>query len=102
MGYKRVQLRSLNGWENNDYPPRPPCEFIIQITCAGAPWQAEGEVCGIPFYFRERHDRWRLESVLNGIHVQRAHGDGEEWTVSNLVEKLLATEPWKSAYSELL
>jgi hypothetical protein len=28
------------------------------FTCSAAPVQAEGTICGKPFYFRSRHEHW--------------------------------------------
>jgi hypothetical protein len=28
------------------------------FTCTAAPVQAEGKICGNPFYFRSRHEHW--------------------------------------------
>jgi hypothetical protein len=47
------------------------CEFLCEalfeqrefkVTCLGAPLQIEGFIDGVPFYFRARHDKWRLEA----------------------------------------
>lgn len=100
MAYK--QTRPAVPWWESDYPDRPPPSIQMTVTSAGAPWQAEGEVCGIPFYYRSRHGRWMLHSTLNGIYVTRANGSPEIWGVPEVLRLILDTEPWKSAYTELL
>ena len=34
----------------------------FRITCEACPLQIEGKVEGKSFYFRARHERWRIES----------------------------------------
>jgi hypothetical protein len=46
----------------------------FEIWCLAAPLWIEGHVDGVPFYFRLRHERWRIEALGSsgrerGIHV---------------------------------
>ena len=34
----------------------------VKVTCEACPLQIEGQVYGWTFYFRARHDQWRIES----------------------------------------
>lgn len=62
------------------------------FTCTGAPVQAEGTVCGKPFYFRSRHEDWSFavsenpevdpvdiqlpeQGALHGYFVEETYGD---------------------------
>lgn len=63
------------------------CEAIIdfseyRVTCPAAPLQIDGNVSGVPFYFRARHDKWRLE-VYNEII---ASGDTDDFTYGQAVD----------------
>jgi hypothetical protein len=70
----------------------------LTVTCWAAPFQLTGDVCGVPFYFRCRHDRWRLEVPGAPAHTpDGADGDGDVGSISEVVALLCATEPWSTA-----
>ena len=46
---------------------RPNAQFVVMTWAA--PLQIRGIVAGVPFYFRERHDRWTLEKFDSPRHA---------------------------------
>lgn len=63
------------------------CEAIIDIsqyrvTCPAAPLQIDGNVSGVPFYFRARHHKWRLEAYGEII----GSGDTDDFTYGQAVD----------------
>ena len=80
-------------------------EYIV--TCEACPLQIEGQVFGWTFYFRARHDQWRIESpnpyadidwdkvnlMLPGEAKERlanrrsiASGDTDDFTVGQAID----------------
>lgn len=47
--------------------------FTLDVTCEGAPLQLQGTVGGVPYYFRSRHGRWRIEA--GAMIVAEGNGD---------------------------
>lgn len=58
-------------------PPTP--DLVLTFDTLGAPTQISGSVAGHHIYYRERHDRWRVE--VDGITV--AEGQDEVWHPSS-------------------
>jgi hypothetical protein len=52
-------------------------DLTYQFTCDAAPVQAEGMVCGYPFYFRARYEHWTF-SVSEHAGVDPVDRDAEE------------------------
>ena len=63
----------------------------FRVTCLACPLQIEGHVDGVQFYFRARHDRWRL--VVTGGHLgadeEIASGDTDEFTEGQAVDLIV-------------
>lgn len=60
------------------------CEVVFgtrtfNVTCLAAPLQIDGQVDGVKFYFRARHDKWRLELPDFGDR-QIGAGDSDDFT----------------------
>jgi hypothetical protein len=75
------------------------CEAVFgtrefKVTCLACPLQIEGHVDGVPFYFRARHDRWRLEVRQAGPLAAPAEviaqGDTDEFTEGQAVDLIVA------------
>lgn len=70
----------------------------LKVTCWAAPFQMEGDVCGIPFHFRSRHGRFSLSVPTAPAHTpDGVDGDRDVQEVSEVVALLCDTEPWRSA-----
>jgi hypothetical protein len=70
-------------------PPDPDASFATRqfnVTCLSCPLQIEGHVDGFRFYFRARHNRWRLEIDESGGGVVIAHGDTDDFTEGQAVD----------------
>ena len=67
-------------------------DLEYSFTCTAAPVQAEGTVCGNPFYFRSRHEHWSFavsedpdvdpvdiespeQGAAHGFFVEEMYGD---------------------------
>ena len=48
-------------------------EIEAAVTCRFCPVQIEGTVNGLPFYFRARHDHWRM-TIAKGDAVEASLG----------------------------
>jgi hypothetical protein len=57
------------------------------VTCMGCPLQITGHVDGFRFYFRARHDKWRLEVPDAGGMIIAA-GDTDDFTVGQAVDAI--------------
>lgn len=60
------------------------CEVVFgtrmfNVTCLATPLQIDGHVDGVRFYFRARHDAWRLE-LPDFTDEVIGSGDGDEFT----------------------
>jgi hypothetical protein len=62
-------------------------DLVLTWTCLGAPIQIEGTVAGHRVYYRDRHDRWRVEVddqvIAEGMSVI---GDEPGFAVARIVE----------------
>lgn len=73
----------------------------FRVTCLGAPLQIEGRVDGVRFYFRARHNVWRLEVHPDTPHQEQiGEGEGDEFTVgqaADLITNELSGWLWPKA-----
>lgn len=82
-------------------PPSDPGPRVLiryDITCMACPlaiegvyreWADYGERVHT-FYFRARHDRWRLNSPwphdVEGLNAPIAQGEGDDWTIGEAID----------------
>jgi hypothetical protein len=76
--------------------PHP--QLDLTITCLAAPFQVEGTAWGIGFGFRSRHGSWALWTTGTGVEDASADGKPDIYSLPVLVQLLLTTDPWKSAF----
>lgn len=63
-----------------DQDPPPPPEIEITSIGGSMPTQAEGRMRGHPFYYRSRHNRWRLSVASPGASISSlCLGTSEIW-----------------------
>ena len=69
----------------------------FRVTCLACPLQISGHVDGVRFYFRARHDRWRIETPDEGPSLIIAQGNTDDFTVGqavDLIEQRMSAWVW--------
>jgi hypothetical protein len=59
------------------------------VTCLACPLSITGHVDGIRFYFRARHDKWRIEIPDEGPSEIIASGPGDDFTEGQAVDLIV-------------